>query len=129
MTRNLQYIDIVGGDVKKLGDELLSLCDKLEALNENVEPLREKISNLSKSAIEQIKEKKEANEKLLADLNRRQPLFGVPSQLEETMTEPGSPCEEKFDASTEVTNMSRLLESTFCTLLILLYLYSCCHEH
>ena len=102
------YID-VGGDVKRLSDELLTLCSQLEALNENVNPIRHKIEMLSKSAVEQIKEKKEANEMLLADLNSQRQSSSILPQLaptEVTMMEPDSPCEEPSTV-TEVTNMSR----------------------
>ena len=111
-------IETAGGDIKKHRDELLALCNKLKEGDddENIHHLRS-IDALSKSAIEQIKEKRE----MLADLKTRQPSpTMIPPQLgtaEETKivkTEPASPSVEELDASTQETVMSRLLESMFC---------------
>ena len=103
---------------------MLDLCDKLKEgdIDENVRHLRYKTEILSKSAIEQIKEKTETNKMLLADLKTLQP-SSIPPQLgtaEETMpvvkTEPASPSVEELDTSTQEAVLGRLLESMFCTL-------------
>ena len=76
---------------------------------------------MSKSAIEQIKEKTETNEMLLADLKELQassipPQLGPGEGTEVVKTEPSSPGVEEFDTSTQETDTSKLLESTFYTL-------------
>ena len=114
-------IETAGGDIKKLRDELLVLCNELKEGDddENIHHLRS-IETRSKSAIEQIKEKRE----MLVDLKTRQPSpTMIPPQLgtaEETKmvkTEPASPSVEDLDTSTQETVMSRLLESTFCIII------------
>ena len=102
---------------------MLDLFDKLKEgdIDENVRHLRYKTEILSKSAIEQIKEKTETIDMLLADLKTLQP-SSIPPQLgtaEETVvvkTEPASPSVKELDTSTQETVLGRLLESMFCTL-------------
>ena len=119
-----EYINNAGGDIEKLRDDMLDLFDKLKEgdIDENVRHLRYKTEIFSKSAIEQIKEKAETSEMLLADLKTLQP-SSIPPQLgtaEETMpmvkTEPASPSVKELDTSTQETVLGRLLESMFCTL-------------
>ena len=105
-------INNADGDIKKLRDELLALCNKLKEGDddENVHHLRS-IETHSKSAIEQIQEKRE----MLVDLKTRQPSpTMIPGTAEETKmvkTGPASPSVEELDTSTQKTIMSRLLES------------------
>ena len=109
-----------GGDIEKLRDDSLALCDKLKEgnINTNARYLRYKIEMLSKSAIEQLKEKTETNEMLLADL-RRLEASSIPTQLgagegtEVIKTEPPSPDVEEFSTSTDT---SRSLETMVYTL-------------
>ena len=116
-----EYINNAGGDIEKLRDDMLGLCDKLKE-DETVRHLRYKIEILSKSAIEQMKEKTETIDMLLADLKTLQPSSILPQlgTAEETMlmvkTEPASPSVEELDTSTQETVLGRLLESMFCTL-------------
>ena len=108
-------INNAGGDIKKLRDELLVLCNKLKEgdNDENVHHLRS-IETHSKSAIEQIQEKRE----MLVDLKTRQPsptiIPGTAVETKMVKTEPASPSVEELDTSTQETVMSRLLESIFC---------------
>ena len=119
-----EYINNAGGDIEKLRDDMLDLCDKLKEgdIDENVRHLRYKTEIFSKSAIEQIKEKTETNEMLLADLKTLQPSSILPQlgTAEETMpmvkTEPASPSVEDLGTLTKESDTSRLLESTLCTL-------------
>ena len=115
-----EYINHAGGDIEKLRDDMLDLCDKVKE-DETVRHLRYKIEILSKSAIEQIKEKTETIDMLLADLKTLQP-SSIPPQLgtaEETVvvkTEPASPSVKELDTPTQETVLGRLLEPMFCTL-------------
>ena len=119
-----EYINHAGGDIEKLRDDMLDLFDKLKEgdVDENIRHLRYKTEIFSKSAIEQIKEKTETIEMLLADLKTLQPSSILPQlgTAEETMpmvkTEPASPSVKELDTSTQETVLGRLLESTFCTL-------------
>ena len=109
-----------GGDIEKLRDELLALCDKLKEgdIDRNVRHLRYKTESVLESAIEQLKEKTETNEMLLADL-RKLEASSIPTQLgagegtEVVKTEPPSPGVEEFSTSTYT---SRSLETMFYTL-------------
>ena len=93
---------------------MLDLFDKLKEgdIDENVRHLRYKTEILSKSAIEQIKEKTETNEMLLADLKTLQPSSILPQlgTAEETVIM------KELETSTQETVLGRLLESVFCTL-------------
>ena len=116
-----EYTYDPGGDIEKLRDDSLALCDKLMDgdIDTNAHHLRYKIEILSKSAIEQIKEKTETNEMLLADLKKLQessnpPQLGPVHGAVEVKTEPPSPGTEQFDTSTQETDTSKLLESTLC---------------
>ena len=119
-----EYINNAGGDIEKLRDDMLDLCDKLKEgdIDENVRHLRYKTEIFSKSAIEQIKEKAETIDMLLADLKTLQPSSILPQlgTAEETMpmvkTEPASPSVKELGTSTQETVLGRLLESMFCTL-------------
>ena len=109
-----------GGDIEKLRDELLALCDKLKEgdIDRNVHHLRYKAESVIQSAIEQLKEKTETIEMLLADLKEYQ-ASSIPAQLgagEETevvKTEPPSQGVEEFSTSTDT---SRSLETMVYTL-------------
>ena len=109
-----------GGDIEKLRDDSLALCDKLKEgdIDTNARYLHYKIEMLSKSAIEQLKEKTEINEMLLADL-RKLEASSIPAQLgagegtEVVKTEPPSPGVKEFSTSID---SSRSLETMVYTL-------------
>ena len=115
------FTTTAGGDICKLGDESLALCDKLKEggdTEEKIRHLQYKIEVLKTSAIEQLKEKTETNEMLLADL-RKLEASSIPAQpgagegTEVVKTEPPSPGVEEFSTSTE---KSRSLETMVYTL-------------
>ena len=93
---------------------MLDLFDKLKEgdIDENVRHLRYKTEIFSKSAIEQIKEMRETNEMLLADLKTLPPSSILPQlgTAEETVVE------KELETSTQETVLGRLLESMYCTL-------------
>ena len=99
---------------------MFALCDKLkeEDIDETVRHLRYKIEILSKSAIEQIKEKTETSEMLLTDLKASSilPQLGTAEEAIVVKIEPASPSVKELGTLTQETDTSRLLESTFCTL-------------
>ena len=99
---------------------MLDIFDKLKEgdIDENVRHLRYKTEIFTKSAIEQIKEMRETNEMLLADLKTLQPSSILPQlgTAEETVvvkTKLVSPSVEELNTSTQETIMGWLLETTF----------------
>ena len=99
---------------------MLTLCDKLKEgdIDRNVHHLRYKAESVLQSAIEQLKEKTETTEMLLADLKEYQ-ASSIPAQpgageeTEVVKTEPLSLSVEEFSTSTD---SSRSLETMVYTL-------------
>ena len=99
---------------------MLALCDKLKEgdIDKNVHHLRYKTESVLESAIEQLKEKTETNEMLLADLKKLEassilPQPGAGEETEVVKTESPSPGVEEFSSSTDT---SRSLETMIYTL-------------
>ena len=110
-----EYTYDPGGDIEKLRDDSLALCDKLMDgdIDTYARHLRYKIEILSKSAIEQIKDKTETNEMLLDDLKKLQESSSSP-QLEPAKGT--DVIKTDFNTSSQETDTSKLLESLLCTL-------------
>ena len=95
---------------------MLALCDKLKEgdIGRNVRHLRYKAESVLQSATEQLKEKTETIEMLLADLKEYQassipPQPGAGEETEMVKTESHSPDVE------EISDTSRSLETMFYT--------------